>query len=83
MLHNIYYSTILFQSCAYLIDVHIWFNEVDAKPGFCLLKSKKAFMKASEEADVAVQAFLKADQDMANSRLVIEKVISVLNYLQL
>ena len=40
-------------------------------------------MKASEEADVALQAFHKADQDMANSRLVIEKVISVLNYLQL
>ena len=32
-------------------------------------------MKASEEADTALQAFQKADQDMANSRLVIEKVI--------
>lgn len=31
-------------------------------------------MKASEEADVALQAFQKADQDMANSRLQIEKV---------
>ena len=31
-------------------------------------------MKASEEADAAFQAFQKADQDMANSRLVIEKV---------
>ena len=37
-------------------------------------QSKKAFMKASEEADAALQAFQKADQDMANSRLVIEKV---------
>lgn len=35
--------------------------------------SKKAFMKASEEAEAALQAFQKADQDMANSRLVIEK----------
>ena len=42
--------------------------------GLCFLKSKKAFMKASEEADTALQAFQKADQDMANSRLVIEKV---------
>lgn len=39
--------------------------------------SKKAFMKASEEADVALQAFHKADQDMANSRLVIEKFKNV------
>ena len=31
-------------------------------------------MKASEEADQALQAFQKADQDMANSRLQIEKV---------
>lgn len=31
-------------------------------------------MKASEEADQAFQAFQKADQDMANSRLQIEKV---------
>ncbi|XP_068729392.1 formin-binding protein 1-like [Montipora capricornis] len=39
--------------------------------------SKKAFMKASEEADTALQAFQKADQDMANSRLVIEKFKTV------
>lgn len=31
-------------------------------------------MKASEESDTASQAYQKADQDMANSRLVIEKV---------
>ena len=31
-------------------------------------------MKASEEADAAFQAYQKADQDMANSRLQIEKV---------
>ena len=31
-------------------------------------------MKASEEAEQALQAFQKADQDMANSRLQIEKV---------
>ncbi|KAL9988819.1 hypothetical protein ACROYT_G003307 [Oculina patagonica] len=35
--------------------------------------SKRSFMKASEEADQALQAFQKADQDMANSRLQIEK----------
>jgi len=31
-------------------------------------------MKASEEAEQALLAFQKADQDMANSRLQIEKV---------
>ncbi|CAH3033855.1 unnamed protein product [Pocillopora meandrina] len=35
--------------------------------------SKRAYMKASEEAEQALQAFQKADQDMANSRLQIEK----------
>ena len=38
------------------------------------MQSKRAFMKASEEAEQALQAFQKADQDMANSRLQIEKV---------
>lgn len=35
--------------------------------------SKRAFMKTSEEAEQALQAYQKADQDMANSRLQIEK----------
>ena len=38
------------------------------------MQSKRAYMKASEEAEQALQAFQKADQDMANSRLQIEKV---------
>ena len=36
-------------------------------------------MKTSEEADVALQAFQKADQDLANSRLQIEKVIKLIS----
>ncbi len=38
-------------------------------------------MKASEEADQALQAFQKADQDMANSRLQIEKVKEMVFFL--
>lgn len=38
-----------------------------------LENSKRSFMKASEEAEQALLAFQKADQDMANSRLQIEK----------
>lgn len=44
------------------------------------MQSKRAYMKASEEAEQALQAFQKADQDMANSRLQIEKVKGVNHY---
>jgi len=40
MLHKLYYSTTLFQSCAYLIHVHNWFNVVDSKPGFFIEEQK-------------------------------------------
>ena len=71
-------SSITVQYCLKAVHVRLKyiFDSVKliCKLGFCLLKSKKAFMKASEEAEVAMLAHQKADQDMANSRLVIEKV---------
>ena len=41
---------------------------------FANFQSKKMYEKASSEAEQALLAYQKADQDMANSRLTIEKV---------